>query len=290
MKLALLTASEWPQGDGDDGFLLAALKQRGIEANWHIWQAPELLMQYDMCLIRSVWDYHLKPQAFLQSIQELAVHTPVLNAPEVVAWNSEKTYLKELQTAGLPVATTHWITQSTDGDSLRNKLSQSTDKECFLKPVIGADASATLRFKADSEGIQKALHHIEQNLSHCELMLQAFMPSVMSYGELSVIYFGRQFSHAVIKKPQAGDYRVQDTFGGVDKLYHLNREQRRVADDCMDYLQGRFGRLTYVRLDFLYDHDDQMVVNEVELIEPSLFFRHRPEAAFLLADELLSST
>ena len=289
MTLALLTAAEWPQGDADDQYLLDALQQRGIAAQWQIWQMSEHLPAYDLCLIRSVWDYHLKPQAFLQFIQDYSAHTPVLNPANVVVWNSEKTYLRELQKAGLPVAETHWIDQLPQPDDFVQLLSTVDTEEWFLKPIIGADASGTLRFKADRAGTDSAMNHLQQQLAHSGMMLQPFLPSVADEGELSVIYVGEQLTHAVIKKPQRGDYRVQDTFGGVDCAYDIQADERAVADQCMAYLWRRFGPLCYARLDFLRNLSGQWVINEVELIEPSLFFRHCPQAAQALADYIVQN-
>ena len=168
------------------------------------------------------------------------------------------------------------------------QLLKSVDTdEYFLKPVIGADASGTLRFTADANGLKTAMEHMKKHLKHSAMMLQPFLPSVSDAGELSVIYVGEQLSHAVIKKPKAGDYRVQDTFGGVDFPCQLSTDEQSVAERCMAFLWQRFGSLCYARLDFLRDFSSQWVLNEVELIEPSIFFHHKPHSADAFAETVL---
>lgn len=286
MKLGLLTYAGLPRGDDDDRVLVEAFKQRGVDIDWLIWNRHEPHPSHDVVLIRSVWDYHKTPRRFLQTLERLHTHTPVLNAPGVVRWNSDKTYLKALQEAGLPIADTQWIDEIPSLNALQDRLASGHD-DWFLKPAIGADAAGTLRFKASRDGIESARQHLQKHLGHSAMMLQPFLPSVQQSGELSVMYFGEQMSHAVIKKPRAGDYRVQDTFGGVDALYKLNGAEQALAEHCMMVLQQLLGPVTYARLDFLRDSSGQWLLNEVELIEPSLFFRHHPQAADRLVAAVL---
>lgn len=287
MKLALLTCFNLPGGDKDDRHLVQAFQQRHVDIEWLIWDQIKYPVKHNVALIRSVWDYHNKPASFLKTIKKLSQKMTVLNPPQVVQWNSEKTYLRDLQKAGLPVAETHWINQLPNAEEFAQLLNTVDTDEWFIKPVIGADASGTLRFKADRAGVETAMSHLQQHLTHSGMMLQPFLPSVADQGELSIIYMGEQLTHAVIKKPKAGDYRVQDTFGGVDCVYEIGVPERIVADQCMAYLWQRFEPLCYARLDFLRDLTGQWVINEVELIEPSLFFRHQPNAADRLVDAVL---
>jgi hypothetical protein len=41
------------------------------------------------------------------------------------------------------------------------------------------------------------------------VLVQPFLPEIQSTGELSLLFFDGTFSHAVCKRPKAGDYRVQ---------------------------------------------------------------------------------
>ena len=107
----------------------------------------------------------------------------MLNPPQVVRWNSEKTYLKELQAAGLSVAEIYWIDQLPDSEGFLQLLKTANADEYFLKPVIGADASGTLRFTADANGLKNGHGTYEKNLKHSAMMLLPFLPSVSDEGE-----------------------------------------------------------------------------------------------------------
>jgi glutathione synthase/RimK-type ligase-like ATP-grasp enzyme len=119
-------------------------------------------------------------------------------------------------------------------------------------------------------------------------MLQPYLHSVETEGELSAIFLDGRLTHVVRKIPVAGDFRVQDDFGASDEVAHLNANERSLAIRIWELAQTRFtGRLLYGRIDFLRDASGSLVLNEVELVEPSLFFRHAPEAGLVLAKGVL---
>jgi glutathione synthase/RimK-type ligase-like ATP-grasp enzyme len=112
------------------------------------------------------------------------------------------------------------------------------------------------------------------------MMLQPYLETVETKGELSVILFGGEVSHVVQKIPVPGDYRVQDDFGAADRPFHL--DDRLI--DLVQRTQPILGKdLLYARIDALENPNGDLMVNELELVEPSLFFRHGPDAAEKLA-------
>ena len=112
------------------------------------------------------------------------------------------------------------------------------------------------------------------------MIFQPYISTVEEEGEVSLIYFGNRFSHAVQKIPVKGDYRVQDDYGASDRPFvHISKELFALSDKILKNIPKD---LVYVRLDYLnlggFETND-WVINEVECIEPSLFFRHSSEAA-----------
>ena len=106
-------------------------------------------------------------------------------------------------------------------------------------------------------------------------------------GELSVIFIDGRLTHAVRKVPAPGDYRVQNDFGGSDELITLSDREIALARRCMAAVEPNGqGPLLYGRVDFLFDGDGGLRLSELELVEPSLFFRHCPSAADALAEAL----
>ena len=107
-------------------------------------------------------------------------------------------------------------------------------------------------------------------------MAQPFIPGIVEPSEYSLFYFGGRFSHAVVKRPGAGDFRVQEEHGGIIEAISPSRELLSAAEKVIAALPHRilFGRVDLVRLP-----DDSLALMEIELIEPSLYFPFAPEAA-----------
>ena len=158
--------------------------------------------------------------------------------------------------------------------------------------MVGAAASDTLRFERNPAGLSEAKAHLQETLPRVEMMLQPYLSQVESFGEVSFLFFGGEFSHSVQKIPVNGDYRVQDDFGAEDKPYSATREEIEMAaktllaasDACPGHEEEGF---LYARVDYLKDDQGRWILTELELVEPSLFFRHSPGGAARLADALL---
>jgi hypothetical protein len=81
--------------DGDDAGLVAALRTRGLHAHWLAWDDPRTL-DADLVILRDSSD-HAEFLAWTTRVPNL------LNAPEVVAWNTGRRHLRDLGRAGVPV-------------------------------------------------------------------------------------------------------------------------------------------------------------------------------------------
>ncbi len=291
MRLALATCSNLPTWEVDDRPLHEALVRRSAELHRPAWDDPTIdWAAFDLVLIRTTWDYQEKRDRFVDWAFRTAALTGLCNPAPVVAWNTHKRYLRELQTHGVPIAPTLWLDRGSRPD-LGRLLAERGWRRGFLKPCVGATARETLRFEADPPGIQHAQAHAERLLPHEDLMLQPYLPAVESRGEWSAVFFGGAFSHAVRKVPVPGDYRVQDDFGAHDEVYAPSQAERELAERTAALLHDRRGPcpgadgtpLLYARTDFLWDDQGDCVLTELEVVEPSLFFRHAPGAADHLA-------
>ncbi len=233
---------------------------------------------YDACLIRTTWDYQERLPEFLDWIEDTGRKTRLLNPAPVVRWNIHKSYLRELHNAGIPVAPSEWLEKRESVD-IRALMAKRSWRRGFIKPLIGASARETLRFDNDEEGLARAGAHLERLLPTEDLVVQTYLPKVESFGETSALFFNHRFSHGVRKVPVAGDFRVQDDYGASDYAYTLNEQELAVAARALEYAERKFGRLLYARVDFLHGTEGEVYLNELELIEPSLFLRHDPDAA-----------
>jgi hypothetical protein len=279
MKLAIITCQQLPEGVPDDAALWQALEQHGFNISQHIWNQPADWSGFDACLLRTVWDYHDHPKAFDQWLDTVSQHTRLINAPEVVRWNLNKRYLRELRDFGITLPPSLWLDNTAAERQWLEWLAEYPATHYFLKPLVGADSAGTLKFSADQTGLQTASQHLQQWLPKGGMMLQPFIDRVESFGETSAIYFAGNLSHAVRKIPRSGDYRVQDTFGASDISYQLSPAEMALCKACIEFLSDRFSALPYARFDFLHDAQGDVYLNEAELIEPSLFFKHGGEQA-----------
>ncbi len=293
--LALATRSDLPSWEVDDRHFHGALAAAGMGFELVVWDDPAIdWRRFGAVLVRTTWDYQDKLPAFLAWARSVAAVTRLFNPVAVVEWNTHKHYLRQLAAHGVPLAATRWLAR---GERVRvaDLMAASGWHEGFLKPCVGATARETLRFPATVHGIAAAQAHVDRLLPHEDLMLQPFLSQVLSRGEWSAIFVDGVITHCVRKIPVAGDYRVQDDFGAKDERYEPTPAERQLAMRTMAVVQavggpcpGADGRpLLYGRADFLWGDDGGCVLTELELVEPSLFFRHAAAAATALTAALV---
>ncbi len=284
MRIALATCSNLPAWEVDDRPLLEAIAARGAEAVTAVWDDPAIAWnRFDAVLIRTTWDYMEKRDAFVAWAKCVESKTRLFNPSRIVQWNTSKSYLRDLKQRGVPIAPTVWLRKGKRVDVAATMQHRGWSAG-FIKPVIGATARETLRFNADCEGILAAQRHLDRLLPQEEMMLQPYLSRVETEGERSAIFIDGRFSHAVQKIPKPGDYRVQDDFGAVDHLVSLDQEEMQLATSIVSCVNGE---LLYARVDLLRDDEGWPVLTELEVVEPSLFFRHSKEAAHALAKALV---
>jgi hypothetical protein len=278
MRLALASCTGLPEWEVDDRPLHDALRAMGHEVHTPPWDADVAWSSFDGVLIRTTWDYTGRRDAFVAWCRGLEV--PLHNPAEVVSWNTHKGYLRDLEERGVPILPTVWLEKGTDpAVSVPTNETFPTTGPLFLKPCIGATAQGTARFP---EGWgDEALRWARGLLADGDAMLQPYMARVGSEGERSAIAIDGTVTHWVRKVPRPGDYRVQDDHGATDHPHHPTELERRLVDQTLAALPPG---LLYARIDWLLDDDGQPRINEVELVEPSLFFRHGAHAATSLAE------
>ena len=289
MKIALASCSNLPGWEIDDAPFHASLEKQGVELAHPCWDDLEVdWSTYDACVIRTTWDYMDRQEAYVAWAERVAAQIPFFNPPEIIRWNTKKTYLKDLAERGVPIAPTVFLEPGETVD-VAGLMRDNDWKRGFIKPVVGATARETLRFSlAEADSAQQ---HLERLLKTEGMMVQPYLSSVEEVGELSALFLGGRFSHAVRKVPQPGDYRVQDDFGAKDFPVELSPSQMALAVNIVEEA-SRFsptGELLYARVDWLTDDSGALVLTELELVEPSLFFRHSPTAADQFAQALIRS-
>jgi glutathione synthase/RimK-type ligase-like ATP-grasp enzyme len=276
-RIAIATCAGLAELKTGDRVLAEALARRGIEAPSLRWDDPEANWAgFDACLIRSTWDYHQKYEQFLAWTAEVAAATRLWNPPELVAWNSNKGYLRELERAGVPIVPTAWLQPGDEAD-IGALLEARGWEELIVKPVVDLGARNLKRVNGSSA---KAARAVAKVLSGGEAMLQPFLPSVETEGELSLVYIEGAFTHAVRKRPAYGDFRVQGSWGGTAEAEEPGTIEMEIAALALDQLPDP---PLYARVDLVRDLNDEPCLIELELIEPNLYLAESPTTADILA-------
>lgn len=248
-----------------DDLVTAPLATLGWAVESVPWRSTTDWAQYEVVVIRTPWDYYLAPHEFMATLRSIASSTRLENPLPVIDWNLDKRYLLDLASRGVPIVPT--VVAGTVGeaeaayDALRNRHAR-----IILKPLISANASRT--HLLDSS---KSLPELDGSAGW---LIQPFLEQITREGEVSLFYFGGDYSHAIVKRPAQGDFRVQEEHGGrlarIEPQDDLLRAGRNVIDAV-----GQ--PLLYARVD-LVRHDNRWLLMELELIEPSLYFNMDPSS------------
>ncbi|MGB0906206.1 MAG: ATP-grasp domain-containing protein [Maricaulaceae bacterium] len=249
--------------DEEMGKIVPAFAALGMDAVLVRWRGiSERASEFDAILPLLVWDYFEgNEDAFLTEMAKCEQQTKVFNTFDVLKWNSNKSYLDELERSGAPVIETIVVDRVTQTNVTKAFDTLKTDK-LVIKPQVGGGAwRQVLHTKGEGFPTKDALPPEGA-------MIQAFLPSVLEEGEYSFLFFGGQFSHGLVKRPKAGDYRIQSQFGGTEEKYTPTSEERATARSVLDSLD--FTPL-YARVDLLRGLDGTLKLIELEMIEPYLY-------------------
>lgn len=272
-RVALVTCEALPDLYEDDHLLVAALAAIGIPSVPAVWSDASIdWASFDALIIRSPWDYFERAAEFRVWL-DARIAGPVLlcNAPEILDWNFDKRYLQELARAGVAIVPTMFIARNDHADIAALARARGWN-EIVVKPAIGGSAYRTYRFRVEDLGRYTA--DIAETLEDRGLLVQPFLPEIQSEGELSLLFFDGVFSHAVCKRPKAGDYRVQFEFGGSDESVRVSDEHIAAARACVAHAPAL---PVYARVDGVVN-DGTFLLMELEIFEPLMFLSHHPEA------------
>jgi len=278
--IGLATDNTLPELSGGEQLLYQELCRR-TECKIVIWDDPqEAWRECSQIIIRTTWDYSYHLPDFLKWIEQVErTGIRLHNSAEIIRWNCDKKYMRDLAECGVSIPETHWIPRGTLTPALLAKL---VTEPCVIKPTVSGGAKDT--YRVSPENVHEVAEQIKQVSLEKDLMLQTFIPEITNSGEYSLIFFQNEFSHAVLKTPAVGDYRVQAKFGGLYQGVEVPSgivEQARFVLDQVPFAEAPL----YARVDGVLRNGKFMLM-ELELIEPYLFLEFGDEAATLLASKL----
>lgn len=252
--------------------VIEAGRRYGLDFEVAYWDDATLPSRFEAAIIRSCWDYHERPEQFVTTLEaHQRAGVRVFNSPDVVRWNSRKTYLKDLGAAAIP---TVWVERA-DADAVRSAFDTLGASDVVIKPQVGAGSIATVRLNRETWG-EADLAQGPQKAA----MIQPFLKAIAREGERSLFWFGGAFSHAIRKVPQAGDWLANMP----GKTSFLQDTPPQAAMDAAEAARGRIPHeVLYVRVDLVLGDDGAWRVIEIEAIEPYLFLDFAPEGADFFA-------
>ncbi|QDP19775.1 ATP-grasp domain-containing protein [Sphingomonas xanthus] len=243
----------------------AVLERGGFEVTPLPWTDVADVGEFDVVLPLVTWGYHLDPSRWHGLLDQLEhERIPTINPVPLLRWNSDKRYLAELAGKDIAVIPTR-SAKAMNREALASAR-ETFGPELVIKPPISASADGTHRLGPGDDIPATAIGR--------PMLIQPFLPSVTTEGEYSLMLFGGRFSHAVVKRPKSGDYRVQPHLGGSempcappDGAVELARAALAAAPAAA----------TYARVDMVRGPGGELAIIELELIEPSLWLQHAPD-------------
>lgn len=275
-RIALVTDRSRPALTEDDRLLVPALDALGIEVHPAVWDDPgEDWSHYDLVVLRSPWDYHLRMTEFLAWVDRLDRSGARLHNPApIIRWNARKTYFDEVTDHGvatIPTARLH------AGDRVADVMAARGWDQVVVKPEVSAGGYRTFRVgKGEEAAVDEALRSL---LVHDVFLVQPFLSQVQTEGEASLVFIDGTYSHAIRKQPAEGDFLTHAEHGATLGPFDPPPDWIGAAGLA---LQAAGDPLLYARVDLLPGEHGPILV-ELELIEPDLFLRFDARAASRVA-------
>ncbi len=258
----------------EDGLVKNALEDLGCKVKIVPWDKKDFNWSTaHVAIFRTTWDYFHRFKEFHKWLISVKEKIKLVNSYEHIMWNLDKHYLKELSEKNINIPSSHFIPKETKS-LLSEIMNQTNWNKIVLKPTISGAARHT--FKISKDQVSNYEDEFKNLIKHEDFMIQEFQENIITKGEISFMIFGGKYSHAVQKMAKKGDFRVQDDFGGSVNQYQANQEEISFAENVIAALENQ---PTYARVDVIWDNNNELAVSELELIEPELWFRFKPESA-----------
>lgn len=238
-------------------------KAEGVEIIDIPWDNDTDFSHFDAAIIGTCWDYQDRFSEFLEKLSVIDQQTLLLNPLNLIKWNADKSYLKDLEDSGTPIIPTLFI-NNPGPTELQKAFQHFQCEKLVVKRQVGASAEGQFLIHPNDEFPQFKR----------PMMLQPFMPTIASEGEISFIFIGGTFSHAVLKRPADGDYRIQSSYGGQESAMNPPASDIEAAQNTLSQFETP---PLYARVDMLRGEDDTLFLMELELIEPYLYPEQCPE-------------
>lgn len=272
-RVALITSEGFSGLYEDDLLLVSALEEMGVSGVPAVWSRAGIdWASFDALVMRSPWDYFERADEFRSWLDErIASGVLMMNSREILDWNFDKGYLQDLAREGVELVPTICIARQEKADIVALARARGWD-DIVVKPTIAGGGYRLYRFRLDE--FPRYAGDIARTLVDRGVLVQPFLPEIMTGGELSLMFFDGVYSHAVCKRPKAGDYRVQFQYGGTNENVEVSEALVAQAHVCIAHAPGL---PVYARVDGVVK-DGNFLLMELEVFEPLMFLARHPDA------------
>jgi glutathione synthase/RimK-type ligase-like ATP-grasp enzyme len=233
--------------------------------------------QTKTAVFRATWDYFHRFQEFSEWLKKASALTRLINSEKLIRWNVDKHYLNDLFAQSVNIVPSRFIRRNTRCD-LQALCTAIGGDGWVLKPTVSGAARHTYRLNEENVHAHQSV--LDGLLVGEDMILQPFINSIPTLGELSLIVMNGEVTHAVRKIAKPGDFRVQDDFGGSVHPHEATKEEQEFA---IRAVRACPEMPLYARVDMVIDNNGNLAISELELIEPELWMRLHPLSAGVLA-------
>lgn len=274
-KCAFLTMADPGDSPTDYVVSFAAMADLGWDVDTLAWRDVKVDWNtYDAVYICTPWDYPQHKDEFVQLLQNIEDSSAVLVNPlSLVHWTLAKTYLRDLEQRGTEIVPSIWF-ERFDAAQIPGWFDALGSDKVVIKPEVGANAQDThvLHNPIAAETVSRLLETFRERA----FLVQPFIENILLDGEYSLFYFSGAYSHAIRKIPRAGDFRVQEEYGGEIQSVQACEQLLAAGQHVMSFVDPQ---PVYARVDFVRGDNDKFLLMELELIEPSLYLSSDAAAA-----------
>jgi glutathione synthase/RimK-type ligase-like ATP-grasp enzyme len=256
-----------------------ALASAGAEVEPVCWTEAGDLSGFDLVLPLVAWGYHLDYARWLAFLERAdRERLTLINPAALLRWNSDKAYLVELADARVPTVPT-LLTESCCDADLDEARRRFASDWLVIKPPVSASAMGAHRLGPG--------HDLPAGSRQKPMIVQPLIEEIARTGEFSLMLFDGRFSHAVVKRPRSGDFRVQEYHGGETRP--CGAPPAGAVELAEAALAAAPARATYARVDIVPDDEGTLRIMELELIEPALFLEHAPDGGQAFVSAVLNA-
>ena len=259
--------------------LKSAFEAQGLKVDITYWDNPTYEWQETKSvLFRTIWDYFERFNEFWEWLEQVKTKTRLINSYELIKWNIDKHYLKDISSWGIETVPTYFADKGCNM-KLHEIAKRNQWKDLVIKPAISASAFKTYKILANEIQVNEKLFN--SLVQERNMLVQPYFETITQLGEASLMVFDGKFTHAILKKAQPGDFRVQDDFGGTVHNYIPTKAEINFAEKVFETCKTK---PVYGRVDIVWDNDKNFYLSELEIIEPELWIRNYPKCAERIAE------